>query len=296
MRFSSALSIGLGLVIVLPAVSAPQRTSEIEHALSETVRALAVLTGLEKDLRSRPPEQTVELVRSATEPAFGDDRSRDEQLQYLRKDVGRLQMAYDELARGTDAPVDPSVSANREELDALPSVTITTGLDDRMRAQLSNGSEATFVRRDTTARGGTAMPSSAPSDSAADALRQGQALLRAGKAKEALIVLRGVETDVRAKYWMARALEKLGRVEEAIDLYQAVAKDESAGYLIQRARNDAEFLEWKRTFAKKLAESAAEAAKTPAADKPAGDGAKVPAPAAKPAGETKPPSKQQGGA
>ncbi|MBI5362990.1 MAG: hypothetical protein HZA53_07405 [Planctomycetes bacterium] len=294
MRFSSAISLGLGLVIVLPAVSAPQRTGELEHALSETVRALAVLTGLEKDLRSRPPVQTVELVRSATEPAVGDERSRDEQLQYLRKDVGRLQMAFDELAQGAHMPIDPDAPTKREELGAVPSVTITTGLDDRLRAQLSSGVDAPFVRRDTTARSGAAMPSSAPRDSAADALRQGQALLRAGKAKDALIVLRGVETDVRAKYWMARAFEKLGRVEEAIDLYQAVVKDESAGYLVQRARNDAEFLEWKRTFAKKLDKDAD--AKTPAAGAQPSEGAKAPAPAAKPVEAPKSAATHEGGA
>lgn len=284
MRFSSAISLGLGLVIVVPAVSSPQTAGELRHALSETVRALTVLTGLEKDAPSRTAEQTVELARSATEPAFGDERSRDEQLQYLRKDVGRLQMAHDELAIARNLPTADSAQSSSATDTAIPSVTITTGLDERMRSRLSNSSAIPFARSDAGTHAGSALRSTAARDSAANALRQGQALLRAGKPKEALIVLRSVESDVRATYWTARALEKLGRTDEALDLYRAVAKDETAGYLVERARNDAEFLEWKRTFAKKLDKSSDADTATPVGDpapkvEPAPPAAKPEAPA-----------------
>lgn len=255
MRYTPAIGIGLGLVVVLPALGGPQQQQDLEHALSETVRALAVLTGIEKDLHTRPAEQAVELARSATEPAFGDDRSRDEQMQMLRKDVGRLQMTMDELSGSTTTGDTSSTGATTptDGTTPLPSVTITTGMDDRLRAQLSGEPITTFTRRDGGSRGSAVpTPARAKADAAADALRQGQALLRANKPKDALIVLRAVESDVRAKYWMARSLEKLERIEEALDLYRAVSAAPDAGYLAQRATNDADFLEWKRDFAKKL--------------------------------------------
>ncbi|MBK7878560.1 MAG: hypothetical protein IPJ77_23125 [Planctomycetes bacterium] len=281
MRFSSAIAMGLGLIVVLPALSGAQQQQDLEHALSQTVRALAVLSGIEKDLPARPADQAVELARSATEPAIGDERSRDEELQLLRKDVGRLQMTWDELARGTsDGSAAATPTPAPGEPTALPSVTITTGMSETLRAQLSGETLVPFARRNPTSPlQGT--PAAPVRDAAADALRQGQALLRANKPKDALIVLRAVESDVRAKYWMARALEKLERYEEALDLYRAVAQAPDAGYLAARATNDADFLEWKRDFAKKLDKGSPADASSPK-PAPKTDGVKKDAAPAKP--------------
>lgn len=270
MRHGSILGVGLGLVVVLPSLTASQSAGELERTLSDTVRALAVLTGLEPGLAARPPEQTVELARSATEPAFGDEAQRDEQLQRLRKDVGRLQMLSDELARVAEhdpAQVPSPSSPSSTGGIGHAGLAITTGLDDRLRAQLSSEPLLTLPR-DPQAAGTEHRTAKAAH---ADVLRQGQALLRAGKAKEALAVLRDAEDDVRANYWMARALEQLDRADEALDLYRAVAAAPTAGYLAQRAKNDAEFVEWKRGFAARLGVKSAQEAssKAPAAVAPA---------------------------
>src|SRR5688572_21687017 len=189
MRHGTIAGVGLGLLVVLPTLTASQSRNDLERTLADTVRALAVLTGLEPGLAARPPEQTVELARGATEPAFGDEAQRDEQLQRLRKDVGRLQMVADELARVSTTDASGALTASAAGDAALP---ITTGLDDRQRAQLSSELPATIARPLPATAGEPRTAKTAR----ADALRQGQALLRAGKPKDALAVLRDVEDDV----------------------------------------------------------------------------------------------------
>lgn len=270
MRHGAAIGTGMGIVLVLASLAGPQDPSSLQKTLDETVRAIAVLSGLEKDIATKDavaPERAVEIARTASEPAFGDERARDDALQTLRKDVAGLQMEHDELLRAASVAPTSTDVARASEAGAPILLPITTGLDDRQRAELSFEPRATFVPLSSTA--GTT--TNVPRDDAADALRQGQAFFRAAKYGEALIALRRIEGDVRAKYWIARTLEKLARNEEAVELYRAVEADANAGYLATRAKNDREFLEWKRAFAKKL--EAESAAKTPA----------KPADAAKPA-------------
>lgn len=285
MRHGSTIGIGLGLLTVLPALQSPQNSGELKRALAETSRALEVLGGLQPGVSKLPPEHAVELVRSATEMPQGllaDERARDERLQELRQTVSRLQMAADELARRARAGEGDASTTAASALANVPAealtqgtVAVTTGMDDRLRASMTT--PATTPIRAAPAASTTSMSSltlgaaSIPDD----VVRQGQALYRAGKYQDVLLVLRGIETDPRAKYWSARALERLERADEALALYREVAQDKHAGYLGERAKSDVEFLEWKRDFASKV--GAKPAAKEGAKTAPAADAAKAPA-------------------
>jgi len=264
MRHSSSLGVGLGLLVVLPALASNQGAGgadggldgSIAKALDQTVRALAVLTGLEKDVATRPAAEAVETVFSVTEPPIADEPQRDETLMRLRKDVGRLQMTYDDLEQLAHAPAaEPQpLAANPIGAGTKHDAGVSTGMDDALRAQLSSEPLVARMPASTTPATTSDAPAKTPStpDAVADELRRGQALYRAGQYKDALTVLRALSADVRARYWSARTLERLERFEEALELYQQVAADKTAGYLAERAKGDAEFLAWKQGFEKKL--------------------------------------------
>jgi len=268
MRHASAMGIGLGLFITLPALGGVQDAATLQSALDETVRALAVLTGIEQDFAAGKRELAVPVALASSEAPLADARTRDEQQERLRKEVGRLQAAHDELANRSSgsagAALAPEAVAQRNSASDVAVITaISTGMTDELRAQFS--SEPLLPSVASTGTGTTAgsgkptgsAPAAGTTERIADELRRGQALYRSGKYKEALIALRAIEHDVRARYWLARTLEKLERLDEALALYQAVAADANAGYLAERARNDAEFLEWRRTFQAKLAKEEA---------------------------------------
>lgn len=306
MRHSASLGVGLGLLVVLPALGSNQSAGgtdggldgSLAKALDQTVRALAVLTGLEKDIAQRPPAEAVELARSVTERPFGDEQQRDETLMRLRKDVGRLQMSYDDLDALTHAPSSEPMSSFAVA-QPVQDTSVSTGMNDELRAQLSSEPLLAPLRatNTNTAAGDAPAHTQTTADAVADELRRGQALYRAGHYKEALTVLRALSADVRARYWSARTLERLERFEEALELYQQVAADKSSGYLAERAKGDAEFLAWKQGFEKKLdpqpaagaRKAAGTTAKKPATDvKPASAPNTKPASDVKPAGSTKP--------
>lgn len=299
MRHSSSLGVGLGLLVVLPALGSSQGAGgadggmdgSLARALDQTVRALAVLTGLEKDVATRPPTEAIETARSVTERPLADEQQRDETLMRLRKDVGRLQMTYDDLALLARTP---AVETQHAPTPVQPQREsgVSTGIDDALRAQLSSEPLLPRVRAETSAATTADAPAKTPAtpDAVADELRRGQALYRAGQYKEALTVLRALSADVRARYWSARTLERLERFEEALELYQQVAADKTSGYLAERAKGDAEFLAWKQGFEKKLdPQPAANTRKATDANakKPAPETKPAPAPNTTPASDAK---------
>lgn len=282
MRHGSTIGVGLGLLVVLPGLAAPQGADELKRALGETVRALEVLGGLEQSLPKLPADHAMEIVRSATEAPQGnllDERARDERLQELRKSVSRLQMAHDELARvANPASNDTSAPVSTQAL-AEGTVNVTTGIDESLRSRLTQTPSTPPLR---SANAG-ALPSASSKPfgtevpgTSDDLVRQGQALYRAEKYQDVLVVLRGIEGDPRAKYWSARALERLGRFDDAIALYKLVAADPKADYLAARAKSDVEFLEWKRDFSAKVEARNAAASMTPAAKSDAAKSGKEP--------------------
>lgn len=273
MRHGSTIGVGLGLLVVVPGLAAPQGADELKRALGETVRALEVLGGLETSLPKLPADHAMEIVRSATEAPPGnllDERARDERLQELRKSVSRLQMAHDELARvASPSAGDTNVPVSTQAL-AEGTVNVTTGLDESLRSRLTQAPSTPPMRSSRSMSAGTTPSASSKPFSTDvpgtpdDLVRQGQALYRAEKYQDVLALLRGIEGDPRAKYWSARALERLGRFDDAIALYKLVAADPKADYLAPRAKSDVEFLEWKRDFSAKVEARNAAAAMTPA--------------------------------
>jgi hypothetical protein len=253
MKFSHAINTLVASVLVLPALTLQgSREGGLEQALSDTVRALEYLTGLESNVQ-KDARTAVPFLRDATEAPLRDPRESDERLVALRHDVARLQMIHDELA-GRAGVMSGGASAMLVDPDhASTSITVTTGLSDEVRGSISGAPPPRPAR---AALGETI---EAPGF-CADPARRGQALYHASRYEECAQFLATIENDLRATYWLARAEEKLGRTEEALRGYRLVAQSKDDTALAERARADAEFLEWQREFAKK------QSAKSPAAE------------------------------
>lgn len=249
MKFSHAINTLVAGVLVLPALTLQgERAGNLEQALADTVRALEYLTGLEPRVKT-DAQTSLPLLRDATESPLQDPRERDERLVALRNEVARLQMIHDDLTARASAK-DGVAGTMPIDLDGAQGSstvgTVRTGLSDKERESISG---APPPRPAHVATGETI---EAPGF-CADPARRGQALYRAGRYDECAAFLQGLENDVHAAYWLARAHEKLGRTDDALREYGLVAQSKDDVALAERARADAEFLQWQREFAKKAA-------------------------------------------
>lgn len=267
MRFQTAISGLLAALLVVPVFVGQGHVSSLQDALGGTRRAIEVLKGLEQRLHDEPAA-AMGLILSATESARGDEAQRDRKLEDLRNEVGLLQMELDSIQSpvlGADGAVQSALGA-RQPFEAQRPATppgITTGLDDSMRALLTEapGTRTQLWPETAEPRAGTPSAQPAPGAGAesaysADPLRHGIACYRAGRYGEALALLAPL-TDASALYWQARALERLERLDDAVALMErALAKNDpsgaAAGFEKRRAETDLEFLRWKRDFVKQL--------------------------------------------
>ena len=115
--------------------------------------------------------------------------------------------------------------------------------------------------RTAAARASDAAPRETPAISpegegySADPLRHAIACYRAGRFAEVLGLIGPDERDLEALYWRARALAQLERVDEALEtLGRVIERGKDAG-VVERARTELEFLEWKREFERRRAKS-----------------------------------------
>lgn len=277
-------------VLLLPTLSLTgDRATNLERSLEETLAALEGLAGLREELPARlqtSPEErrgTVGAVLGSTEGPITDARVRDTMLATLRDDVGRLQMDLDRLRQkrrsgttgGAANEVAPETAiALQTELPGEPApetaqppvVVPTVGLDSGQREGLANLARPASARgRSATERGtgygtgngngnaaGTATTRLEEHGFSADRVRQGHALYRAGRFGEALAALELAGDAAEPAYWRARCLERLDRADEALAAYEAIVAREDAGAFAERARNDLEFLTWKREFARRI--------------------------------------------
>lgn len=250
MRFTGTLGACLAALAVVPATLDPQSSpalGSIEGALSKTVRALELLSGI----RTTEEPVTMTLVREVTEEPLPADPERDQKLDLLRTQVSLLQQELDlveqrQQGRANGQPVAPELVEAVAPADALAQPNgITKGLDASLLAELKDFG----VRPAARAR----PPSEPPANPAysADPLLHAQACYRAGQYERGEGLLAD-DDGTAALYWRARCLEKLERLDEARALYTTVMGRADAGSLADRARTNLEFIEWKAQFMAKL--------------------------------------------
>ena len=276
LRFQTAIASVLAPLLVVPVFLGQGQLASLQDALSGTRRALEVLKGLEQRLHEEPAA-ALGLILSATEVPAGDEAQRDQRLDSLRNEVSLLQMELDAMqspmldadgsvqsALGTRLSLDPLGGPGTPP---LPTAGITTGMDDSLRALLSEAPSARAVVRGETSPGrpGTSQPGASGEgrgDNAysADPLRHGITCYRAGRYAEAYELLLPLDSAT-GLYWQARTLERLERLDEAVQVMErALAKGDAAGgaggFDQRRAQTDLEFLRWKRDFVASLPSSA----------------------------------------
>jgi hypothetical protein len=281
LRFHVAVVSALASLLVVPAFLGQGQIATLQDALAGTRRALEVLKGLEQRMHEEPAA-ALGLVLSATEAPGGDDAERDQRLEALRSEVNLLQMELDAMqspvlgpdgavqsALGARLPLDPLRSPDGLGAPPVATAGVTTGLDDSLRALLTEAPAARSVLRNEPGaqRERATQPGAkpvAPGENAysADPLRHGIACYRAGRHAEALALLMPLD-GANALYWQARTLERLERLDEAVRTMERALAAGGEGFEQKRAQTDLEFLRWKREFLASLP----------------GSGAKAPAPA-----------------
>ena len=275
MKFQTALVSGLTAALVVPgAVLGQDEVSALENALSGTVRAIEVLSGLETQL-DQDPVATVPLLIAATEEPGMTDDTLDERLNSLRSQVSLLRMELDAI----ESPMagDPQTATGGAPVGTAPTTGlppqaprandplanaagaqapyVSTGLDPALMARIrqrANGTSAT-PKTQTGGEGSSEDKAAAPKIGtySADPLGQARASYNAGRYEDGITILSG-RTDVKSRYWTARCLTRLGRYGEAIPILEDITKQAGDSYEGRRAQTDLEFARWKRDFEQKL--------------------------------------------
>lgn len=258
MRFHTAITSGLAAVLVVPLLTQEGDLRTLQNALAGTTRALEALKAVGARIEADPPAG-IQLILASTEAPVLDERARDERLQGLRDEVNLLRMHLDALEvpgmASAFPPAGRATTTGQPAPGATPGtvpLTGTTGMDDSVRRALRRLDDPLQVTEPAVPV--THEPSRLPEgpDYSADRLGQARANYRVGRYQEALDLLKDVGDDPVGLYWRARSLEKLDRIPEAIDLLARVielAPDSLEG---RRAKTDAEFLRWKKSFVEKL--------------------------------------------
>jgi len=263
MKHSVGIATGLASLLILPAALGQQEVERLSKALNEISHAIDVMTGIDQALQEEPA-RGIDLVLSATEAPHLEQRGLDDRLGSLRKEVSLLQMEVDALeSPGATMTLQPFVRSGPARVDGVPDSMVTppvvTGLDDSLRAAISQREVSRVGRSDPLALSGTgastdafeAVQSPEHGGYTADSLGQAQACYRVGRYQQGLDLLRELE-DTTALYWKARCLERLERLDEALTLLTRVVAEEGESYAGRRAAKDLEFLEWKQAFLRKL--------------------------------------------
>lgn len=264
MKSTLAVSTGVALLYVVPsALPGDDEVRTLEQALAQTLRGVEVLQDLQTEVATEPTEATVEALLAATEDTTLEPEARDAELAAVRDDVQRLQrdldqavgalpiqrvLPWDELPpRGPELDLEAFAPSGRS-----PGL----GLSPSMRTYL-----ASLVPEPVAAppgESGVEPPAEEPVPAEAEAapqnqghgvnaLRQAQAAYRAEDYERALEIFESIDSTPDVAYWRARTLERLGRLDEAAAAYTEVIETGEGG-IVDRAKTDLEFLEWKRRF------------------------------------------------
>jgi tetratricopeptide (TPR) repeat protein len=222
----------------------------LEESLRRTMAALEALAGLNQRIEQGEIEAVPQLLQ-ATEPALGADEESGPLLTQLRGEVAALEIELDALHG------DAAVERRAVEGNAVPA---TTGLDDASRALIAattlepaskTANEAGDVAKQVSAAKAQREASKRSFEEpgyTADALKLARAYYRQGNYDRAFALLEHRAAVPAEAYWRARCLEKLGRLDEAIAAYEVLSADPQGGTDAQRAREDLEFLRWRKQF------------------------------------------------
>jgi len=243
MRFQQAAAACIGALLLLPRTALWVGAQEVDLAarLERVQGAIEELLGLEQRLRGGERAALDEL-REATEAPDREAAQYDATVVALRADVGRLHEVLD--------------SYSSEGLTEAQALAAARGLGPAEREALNTIAQRSGVPPLTVqpleAPAAQAAPTPArafESDPAysADAVRQAQLLLRAGREVEAIALLEplhgAAQSDTpEVRYWWARAHERAQLFQPALAVYDELAQDPSAGRFAERARLDREFL------------------------------------------------------
>jgi tetratricopeptide (TPR) repeat protein len=253
MSFRSGLFVpaALAALFVVPTVAWQDGAApSLEESLRRTLAALESLAGLNQRIEQGELEAVPQLLQ-ATEPALGNDEESGPLLTQLRGEVAALEIELDALHG--DAAVERSAAQG----SAVPA---TTGLDDASRALIAAGTLEPANKAANEAGDAAKQASAAKAQResnkrsfeepgyTADALKLARAYYRQGHYDRAFALLEHRASEPAEAYWRARCLEKLGRLDEAIAAYEVLAADPQGGTDAQRAREDLEFLRWRRQF------------------------------------------------
>jgi len=261
MKFQTTIAASLATILVVPAVTNGDEIGTLEDALSNTVRALEVLAGIEAKV-AQGEEGASNLVTAVTEPPILDPRRRDDRLGALRNEVSLLQTELDllETSRPPAAPehrVDPIAASAAAVSDGTPLPPVHTGLNastlDIVRSVTKPEEERSTTRATTGEGGDSRIEVRTESEGySADPLGQARACYRAKRYEQGAALLAEVTSDAEALYWRARCLEKLDRLDEASKDLKKVIDLVTDDFQRQRAKTDLEFVEWKKGFLSKL--------------------------------------------
>lgn len=251
MKHHHALCLGLTALLVIPAVGRPgQDDLDLVGRLRRTIRAIKELAGIQDELAAGD-RRGIDRILAATEKPTLEPEQRDAHLARLRNEVSGLRMTYDR-AVGAD-PSRAVIRAPSRPEGAPPdwSPIATSGLDPETRRALSGmlGPLDTAGGPGARSRSGRARPRAGQKrnlepdpEFTADAVRQGQLLIRARRYSEAAEILRPHVDDVGGRYWLGRATAELGFLAEAVELLERVRADPHAGTYASRAELDLRFL------------------------------------------------------
>ena len=260
MKFQYAINLGLATLLVVPAVTLGASTNDsLEDTLARTIQALEQLAGIEQRLHEHDVT-AIDDARAWSEAPLAvpeaNPGARDDLLLELRGNVARLQGDLDGLqSRAPAGSVSaPPLPADVTEETSVPAGPATVGLDELARRRLTQRPKPAIdtapvaVQPAQGAKSGA--PRLEPEGYTADPLKLGRAYYRQGRYDQALTAFEGLTGNVEGLYWKARSLEKLGRNAEAIAAFGQVIATPDGGALIERAKEDLDFLQWRLGFDK----------------------------------------------
>ena len=252
MRFQTTIASLLAAALVPATFVGQESIDSLEKALSQTVRALEVLGGVQESVESNDPA-TIGYIRAVTEDPILDDRLRDERLVDLRNQVNLLRTELDIL----EAPAfvieaqDPALANAPEGGDNLPAITkglsseaLSNLVEPKTQGADTNTEADASVAGDLLPRGGDT------SGYSADPVAHARACYYARRYEQCISLVAELTEESEAFFWKARALEKLDRLNEAVVAMKTSVKlagDTPEG---RRAQAELEFMEWRLSFLK----------------------------------------------